>query len=124
MTPSPTLLLVYITVDQMQEARTLAQMLVEKRLAAGVNIVPGITSIYHWDGQIREHSECLLLAQTTADRFAELELAVCAKHSYVVPCIVAMPLSAASIPFAQWIEHTTQLSAGTPPSTPTSILER
>lgn len=124
MTPRPALLLVYITIPQREEALALAHLLVEKHLAAGVNIVPGIESIYHWQGQVRQHGEYLLLAQTTADRFSQLEQAVSAVHSYEVPCIVAVPLSAASATFAQWIEHITQVPAEAAPLTPTFTLER
>ena len=105
-------LLVYITAPNQEEALLLARCLVNSRLAAGVNVLPGACSVYRWQGAVREEPEAMLIAQTRADRFAELEAAVRALHSYEVPCIVALPLCRGSADFLTWID------AETRPATP------
>lgn len=97
--------LVYITIPTMDEARQLARILVEESLAAGVNIVPGATSVYRWQGQIHEAQECLLLAQISRAAFADACTAICSLHSYETPCIVALPITAGHEPFLTWIEN-------------------
>ncbi len=101
-------LLVYVTVPDEREALTLARMLVEARLAAGVNVLPGARSVYRWQGAVREAGECLLLAQVSRADFCA---AVRAAHSYEVPCIVALPLEAGHRPFLRWIEENSLPSA-------------
>lgn len=101
-----------MTAHDAAEADLLAEALVSRKLAAGVNMVPG-RSVYRWNGEICRHSEVFLFAQTTAARFAELEQTVCELHSYETPCVVAVPLSQVSDGFGQWINAMT----ATPPST-------
>lgn len=84
--------LVYVTVPHEREALDLARMLVEARLAAGVNVLPGARSVYRWQGEVREAGECLLLAQVSRAAFEDFCAAVRRAHSYEVPCIVALPL--------------------------------
>lgn len=104
-------LLVYVTVPDEREALTLARMLVEARLAAGVNVLPGARSVYRWQGAVREAGECLLLAQVSRVAFEDFCAAVRAAHSYEVPCIVALPLEAGHRPFLRWIEENSLPSA-------------
>lgn len=102
------LLEVRITTRHEAEAEALARLLVSRRFAAGVNCVPGVRSVYRWQGEMCEHSECLVLAQTTTARFAALEQAVRAAHSYQTPMITAVPLTMSSSDFALWVyEQTT-----------------
>ena len=83
--------LVYVTVPHEREALDLARMLVEARLAAGVNVLPGARSVYRWQGEVREAGECLLLAQVGRAAFEDFCAAVRRAHSYEVPCIVKRP---------------------------------
>ncbi len=85
------------------EAGRLAEMLVEKRLAACVQILPQIESVYRWQGRIERQPEVLLLVKTTRAKFADLEREVRAVHSYETPEIVAVPMTAGSIPYLQWL---------------------
>jgi len=85
------------------EARRLAEMLIEKRLAACVQILPPIESVYRWQGRIERQPEVLLLAKTTKAKFEELESEVRAVHSYETPEIVAVPIAAGSTPYLQWL---------------------
>ena len=95
--------LVYVTVPDEPEALALARMLVETRLAAGVNVLPGACSVYRWQGEVREAGECLLLAQVSRAAWEDFRAAVEAAHPYEVPCIVGMPLEKGNAPFLDWI---------------------
>jgi len=94
---------VLITAGSREEAARLAEMLVGARLAACVQILPEIESIYHWQEQIRREPEILLLAKTTVDCFGALEREVRALHSYETPEIIALPVSLASAPYLAWL---------------------
>ena len=104
--------LVYVTVPHEREALDLARMLVEARLAAGVNVLPGARSVYRWQGEVREAGDCLLLAQVGRAAFEDFCAAVRRAHSYEVPCIVALPLEAGHQPFLRWIEENSLPSVG------------
>ncbi|WP_165068563.1 divalent-cation tolerance protein CutA [Desulfovibrio sp. ZJ200] len=97
--------LAYVTVPHEAEARALARLLVESRLAAGVNLLPGVISVYRWQGKVCEAGEWLLLAQVSRAAFPEFCAAVRRAHSYEVPCIAALPLEAGHQPFLRWIEE-------------------
>ena len=84
-------------------ARALARRLVEQRLAACVNILPGVQSIYRWQGQLEEARETSLSIKTTASRYPELEAAIRAHHPYDVPEIVALPVTHGWHPYLEWI---------------------
>jgi periplasmic divalent cation tolerance protein len=94
---------VFITAANGEEAARLAEMLVEKRLAACVQILPEMESIYRWQGKIERQKEVLLIAKTVSSTFAELESEVRALHSYETPEIVAFPLTAGSRPYLDWL---------------------
>lgn len=96
-------LLACVTVPDGATARTLAHLMVERRLAAGVNILPGVLSVYRWDGKVRESRECLLLAQVSRAAWEDFRAAVEAAHPYEVPCIVGMPLEKGNALFLAWI---------------------
>lgn len=94
---------VFITAANGEEAARLAEMLVDGRLAACVQILPEIESVYRWKGKVERQREVLLIAKTTASRFEELEREVRAIHSYETPEIVALPIVAGSAPYLQWL---------------------
>jgi periplasmic divalent cation tolerance protein len=104
-------LLVYVTAPDTENAAALARMLVEKHLAAGVNLLPGARSVYRWQGRVRETRECLLLAQVSRAAFAQFCQAVRENHEYEVPCIVAIPLESGYTPFLDWIAENSLPSA-------------
>lgn len=78
-------------------------MLVKERLAACVQILPAIQSIYRWQGSIERSSEVLLIAKTEQGGFAELERRVRELHSYETPEIVAIPVTGISEPYREWL---------------------
>jgi periplasmic divalent cation tolerance protein len=106
-----TAIVVFITAANGEEARRLAEMLVGAHLAACVQILPEMESVYRWQGKIERQSEVLMLAKTTKTKFAELEREVRALHSYETPEIIAIPLAAASTPYLEWLTHATDLNA-------------
>lgn len=92
-----------MTASSSEEADRLADMLVNGNLAACVQILPPIRSVYRWQGRIERSSEVLLIAKTAADKFVELEQRVRAMHSYETPEIVALPVTAISEPYRKWL---------------------
>jgi len=95
--------MVFMTAANGEEATRLAEVLVGAHLAACVQILPEIESVYRWKGNVERSSEILLIAKTTAARFVELERAVRALHSYETPEIVGVPMSAISTPYLNWL---------------------
>ena len=103
-------IVVFITAANGEEAARLAEMLVGAHLAACVQILPEMESVYRWQGKIERQSEILLLAKTTQGKFAELEREVRALHSYDTPEIVAVPVSEVSSPYLKWLLAANQIS--------------
>ncbi len=96
-------IVVFMTAANGEEATRLAEMLVGAHLAACVQILPEMESVYRWQGKIERQAEVLLLAKTTRGKFAELEREVRALHSYDTPEIVAVPIVAGSAPYLEWL---------------------
>jgi len=95
---------VLVTVSSEAEAQTIARMLVEERLAACVNIMPGLTSIYRWEGQVCEDRELLLLIKTRAEKVAALRDRIVHAHSYALPEVIALPIIDGSAPYLAWLD--------------------
>ena len=96
-------IVVLSTAANEEEAERIARRLVEEKLAACVNVVPGVQSFYRWEGKIERQSEILLIAKTTTTKFADLEREVRALHSYETPEIIALPIVAGSSPYLAWL---------------------
>jgi len=96
-------IVVLVTAGSSDEAERLAYDLVEHRLAACVNRIPRIQSIYRWEDNIEKSEEELLLIKTHQSLFPELEKRIREIHSYSVPEIIALPLIAGSHPYLQWL---------------------
>ena len=95
--------LVYMTAGSPEEARRIGRELVEARLAACVNVIENMTSIYWWNGSVEEGAEAVLIAKTEAARIDALTERVKALHSYDCPCVVALPIVAGNSDFLNWI---------------------
>ena len=89
----------------MGTAKDLAKRLVASRLAACVNILPGLTSVYEWKGSVESDSELLLLAKTTESRYPALESALREAHPYELPEIICVPIVTGLSGYLQWIEQ-------------------
>ena len=100
-------IVVFMTAANGEEATRLADMLVGAHLAACVQILPEIESVYRWQGMIERSSEVLLFVKTTRGKFDELEREVRALHSYDTPEIVAVPVVAGSAPYLEWLAKAT-----------------
>lgn len=94
---------VYITAGSEEEARDIAQALVEEKLAACANIIPGVTSFFRWEDKVEESEEFVIIAKTAASGFENLKKRAVELHSYDTPCIVALPVAAGHKPFLDWI---------------------
>ena len=95
--------IVLTTVASADEGHRMAHLLVERGLAACVNLIPNLTSVYRWQGAIEETAEVLLLIKTTAEQLPALEAALRELHSYDVPEFVALEVAAASQPYLKWL---------------------
>lgn len=102
-------ILVYVTVPTQEVGEAIANMLVEKKLAACVNIIPGISSLYHWQGAIEQDDELLLIAKTKYTHFDRLATAVKQAHPYDVPEVIATPIIAGSNEYLAWIDTETRV---------------
>lgn len=85
-------------------ARAIATALVERGLAACVNIVPGIESVYRWQGRVEQGQELLLIIKSNAEHYAALEQTILELHPYELPEIVALPLTAGLPAYLAWID--------------------
>jgi periplasmic divalent cation tolerance protein len=96
---------VLITAPNQEVAKTIARALVEERLAACVNLVPGLTSIYRWQGEVVEDQEVLLIVKTTTFAFPRLKERVLALHPYTVPEIIALPIAEGHGTYLSWLRE-------------------
>jgi periplasmic divalent cation tolerance protein len=94
---------VYMTVGGKDEAKKIGKELVTSRLAACVNILDNMNSLYLWEGEIQDDTEVVLIAKTTEDRIPKLIEKVRSMHSYDCPCIVSLPVLGGNQPFLDWI---------------------
>ena len=97
--------LLHITCKDAEEAKTIGKILVEEKLAACINILKDVHSIYRWKGKIEEAEEAVLFAKTTADLVPKLITKVKELHSYDCPCIVSLPIMEGNEEYLRWIEE-------------------
>ncbi len=106
----PTSLLLILTTAPDQETATLlAKSLVEQRLAACVNILPQVTSVYAWEGKLELSGETLLLIKSTRDNYTAVETALRARHPYELPEILAVPVEQGLQGYLDWVERCTDI---------------
>jgi periplasmic divalent cation tolerance protein len=100
-------LVVLVTTPNRDEAARLADALVSERLAACVNIVPAIESVYRWEGKVTRDSESLMIIKTTDGRYADLEQRVKELHSYSTPEVIALRIERGSEQYLAWLKDST-----------------
>ena len=96
-------IIVMNTADNMDLASKIARSLVEGGAAACVNIVPGVRSIYRWQGKLCDEGELLLIIKTTEERFEDVRTKIRSLHSYELPEIVAIPIAAGDEEYLRWL---------------------
>lgn len=96
-------LIVLVTTPNTEDASRLADALVGGRLAACVNILSSIESVYRWEGKVVRDSEALMIIKTTEDRYTELEQQIKALHSYTTPEVVAIKIERGSDAYLKWL---------------------
>lgn len=102
-------IIVLITAPDQATARQIASHLVEKRLAACVNILPGVQSIFRWQGEVQNESELLMVVKTRRELLhTHLIPAVKALHPYQTPEIIALPVLDGALDYLEWIDQSTQ----------------
>jgi len=95
---------VYVTCAGVDEAERLASAVVEERLAACCNALPGMRSVYRWEGEVQIDEEAVLICKTTAEVYPALQARLIELHSYRVPCVVAWPVADGNPDFLEWLE--------------------
>ena len=99
---------VLVTAPDEDVGRRLARALVERRLAACANLIPGVRSIYRWDGEVRDEAEVLLVIKTVAGRISELEAALAELHPYDVPECIALEPASVEAKYLAWLVDETE----------------
>ena len=107
--------LLYITTAKVEEARRIGKALVDARLAACANIVPGLESIYRWQGEVVEDKEILLILKTRSELVEAAIAKVKELHSYTCPCIVALPILTGNPAYLEWLGAETMEPAAAGP---------
>ena len=100
--------MVYMTAGSQSEAERIAQTLVDERLAACVNVLPPILSVYRWKGQVERATEVAIVAKTRVDLVQKLTERVLSLHSYECPCVVSLALDGGNPAFLNWITTETE----------------
>jgi periplasmic divalent cation tolerance protein len=93
------------SVGTAEDAARIARALVERRLAACVNVIPAVRSFYRWKGAVEEDEERLLVIKTRRDRFEALREALVALHPYELPEAIVLPIEAGHTPYLDWIDE-------------------
>lgn len=110
--PLDPVMVVITTVGDGPAAERLVESLVEERLIACGNIVPGITSIYRWQGEVTREAEVLVMMKTASSRVDELLERAAALHPYDVPELLAVAVDGGSAPYCRWVtDETSEVSA-------------
>jgi len=97
-------IIVFVTCESKEQAETIAQAVVSGKLAACVNVLPGVRSCYVWGGKLTWSDEVLMLVKSTRGRFDQLQYRIKAMHSYSVPEIVSVTIEDAFDKYIEWID--------------------
>ena len=100
---------VFVTAPDKEMAIRLARRVVEERIAACGNVIPRVTSVYEWNGEIKEDEEVLLILKTSGSCAASLITRLAELHSYEIPEILVLPVEGGSEPYLRWVNECTSL---------------
>ena len=98
---------VYTTIDNIQDARKIAHTLVEEQLVACVNLIPGIESVYNWQGKIEDEEEIIIIAKTTDENVKKTIQRIQTLHSYELPAILVLPVIGGLKDYLDYINNQT-----------------
>ena len=98
----------FITVPSQDEGKRLARLLLEKKAAACVNLIPQVTSMYWWEGAIQEDAELLLMVKTHQDQLDELIELIRDNHPYKVAEVISLPIETGNPPYLEWLKASIQ----------------
>jgi periplasmic divalent cation tolerance protein len=102
----------YVTCPDRDEALAIARALVDERLAAGGNVLPGVVSVYRWEGAVHETEEVVLILKTQAGLAQRVVERVQALHSYACPCVTLLPVESGNPAYLDWISAETSEGNG------------
>lgn len=101
-------LVVLVTVPSADQGAAMARTLVDERLAACVNVIPGLRSIFFWEGRLQEEGEALLVVKTGRDRYGALQRRILDLHPYSVPEVLALPVETGAPDYLAWVRESVQ----------------
>ena len=101
-------IVIFVTTADEQEAKTIANMLLEQKKVACANIVPTLSSIFWWQGKLESENECMLILKTKSSLLSDVVDAVKLAHSYEVPEIIALPIIGGNPDYLNWIKDETK----------------
>lgn len=104
----PTEIVIFITTAEEQEAQSIANLLLDKRLIACANIVPKVSSMFWWQGALESEDECMLILKTKRSLLDDVVDEVKAAHSYDVPEVIALPIIGGNQDYLNWIKEETK----------------
>lgn len=105
-------LVVLVTAPSAEEGHAMARSLVAEHLAACVNVVPGVRSIFFWEGHLQEEPEALLVVKTRRECYEALQRRILELHAYSVPEVLALPVTAGSPAYLAWVGETVRAEGG------------
>jgi len=94
-----------MTAGSKEEAMKVGKALLEEKVAACINIIDNMNSMYVWKGEVQNDQEVVVIAKTTREKIPALIEKVKAVHSYECPCIIALPVESGYLPFMQWVKE-------------------
>ena len=107
MTEAAEIVVVFCTVPDQATGRDIARKLIAQRQAACVNLLPGVESVYRWEGEMHFDAECLMMIKSTKDRYSALQAAIVALHPAELPEVIAVPLSNGLAEYLNWVRTET-----------------
>lgn len=97
-------ILIYITTSNTEEAKTLSQILIDKKLIACSNILHKMNALYMWEGKVENSDECVLILKTFKEKYSEIENVVLENHSYEIPCLLTVKLENVNEQYLNWMK--------------------